>query len=80
MKIKKKENIFVRWNLFILKVKYAQRIDNLEQDKRIVSAFRYANNILKHSIEVKEITEEVGGIEFPIEFSLGGSESPIIIK
>lgn len=47
---------------------YAERIVILEQDKEIVSAFRYANNTLTHNSEVKEITEEVGGFEFPIEF------------
>lgn len=52
---------------------YAERVDVREQDKEIISAFRYANNSLKHSIEVKRITEEVGGFEFPIEFPF---ESP----
>lgn len=44
---------------------YAARIDVKEQNKEIISAFKYANNSLKHSIEVKKITEEVGGFEFP---------------
>ena len=39
-----------------------------------MSAFKYANNSLKHSIEVNKITEEVGGFEFPIEFPF---ESPV---
>lgn len=46
---------------------YAARIEVREQDKEIVSAFRFANNCLKHSIEMKRITEEVGGLEFPID-------------
>ena len=53
---------------------YAERIDVKEQDQGIMSAFKYANNSLKHSIEVNKITEEVGGFEFPIEFPF---ESPV---
>lgn len=57
---------------------YAERIVVREQDKEIISAFRYANNSLKHSIEVKRITEEVGGFEFPIEFPLEIPEREVI--
>lgn len=53
---------------------YAERIDIRKQDIGIISAFKYANNSLKHSIVVKKITEEAGGFEFPIEFPF---ESPV---
>lgn len=49
---------------------YADRIDIEEEDKGFLSAFRYANNSLKHSIEVKSITSQQGGITFPIHFPL----------
>lgn len=57
---------------------YTERVDVREQDKEIISAFRYANNSLKHSIEVKRITEEVGGFEFSIEFPFESSAREVI--
>lgn len=57
---------------------YAERVDVRKQDKEIISAFRYANNSLKHSIEVKRITEEIGGFEFPIEFPFESSAREVI--
>lgn len=49
---------------------YAERIDIKEEDKSLLSAFRYANNSLKHCVEVKSITKHQGGFTFPIHFSL----------
>lgn len=57
---------------------YAERITVKEQDKGIISAFRYANNCLKHSIEIKKITKEVGGFTFPIEFPFEGPKREVI--
>ena len=41
-----------------------------EEEKGLLSAFRYVNNSLKHSKEVVEITEQQGGVSFPISFPL----------
>ena len=41
-----------------------------EEEKGLLSAFRYVNNSLKHSKEVVEITEQQGGVSFPISFLL----------
>lgn len=49
---------------------YAERIDIREEDKSLLSAFRYANNSLKHCIEVKSITKQCGGLTFPMHFPL----------
>lgn len=49
-----------------------------KDDKEILDAFKYANNGLKHGIEIKEITEHVGGISFPIEFPLSMPERKIV--
>lgn len=57
---------------------YVERVDVRKQDKEIISAFRYSNNSLKHSIEVKRITEEIGGFEFPIEFPFESSAREVI--
>lgn len=49
---------------------YAERV-NMNQDyNQIFSAFRHVNNSLKHSCQIKEISEHKGGITFPIEFEL----------
>lgn len=42
---------------------YAERIS-------LLSAFRYANNSLKHCVEVKSITKHQGGLTFPTHFPL----------
>ena len=39
-------------------------------DKDTLDAFKYANNGLKHGIEVETITKPTGGITFPIQFPL----------
>lgn len=76
---KEKEEIFfavgtcLHWIL-----DFAARIDIKEQDRGIISAFKYANNSLKHSIKVMEITEEAGGFEFPIEFPFESPEREVI--
>lgn len=57
---------------------YAERVDVDESDKRFVSAFRYANNSLKHDITVLKITEHEGGIEFSISFPLEIPERQIV--
>lgn len=49
---------------------YADRVKIKKEDEKLVSAFRYANNSLKHCIEVKDITKQNGGFTFPIEFPL----------
>lgn len=48
----------------------AERCDFCETDKKRVSAFRHANNTLKHSLAVREIAKMQGGITFPIHFPL----------
>ena len=47
---------------------YAERIELDEKDKSLISAFRYANNSLKHCIEVKTIAAPRGGLVFPMHF------------
>lgn len=47
---------------------YAERIELYEKDKRLISAFKYANNSLKHCIEVKTIVAPRGGLVFPMHF------------
>lgn len=52
---------------------YAERININEEDKglkNLISAFRYANNSLKHNIEVTTIATQRGGMTFPIHFPL----------
>ncbi len=49
---------------------YADRVKIKKEDKKLLSAFRYANNSLKHCIEVKDITKQNGGFSFPIQFPL----------
>lgn len=49
---------------------YVERIELKEKDKSLISAFRYANNSLKHCIEVKTLTAPGGGSTFPIYFPL----------
>lgn len=57
---------------------YAERLDINENDKKQISAFRYANNSLKHCIEIKEISSQRGGITFPIVFPLVIPQKQII--
>lgn len=49
---------------------YADRVKIKKEDQKLVSAFRYANNSLKHCIEVKNITKQRGGFSFSIHFPL----------
>ena len=49
---------------------YAERIRSNDFDKDTLDAFKYANNGLKHGIEVETITKPTGGITFPIHFPL----------
>ena len=57
---------------------YADRVDIEKEHKKLLSAYRYANNSLKHCIEVKEITDQKGGIVFPIHFPIEISERIIV--
>lgn len=57
---------------------YAERIELDEKDKSLISAFRYANNSLKHCIEVKTIAAPRGGLVFPIHFPLAIPKRKII--
>lgn len=65
-------------------VDYAERVDkSIElktKDIKLLSAFRYVNNSLKHSIEVKEITKQSGGFLFPISFPLEIPERKVVWK
>lgn len=49
---------------------YAERVKVDEEEKGLLSAFRYINNSLKHSEKVVEITDQQGGFSFPISFPL----------
>ena len=49
---------------------YAERVEVEEEEKGLLSAFRYVNNSLKHSEKVVEITEQQGGSSFPISIPL----------
>lgn len=57
---------------------YAERLEINEEDKKYISAFRYINNSLKHGFEIKELTSQEGGLEFPIEFPLEIPEKQIV--
>lgn len=49
---------------------YAERVNVSEEDKKIISAFRFANNALKHDETLLEITEQIGGFTFPFSFPM----------
>ena len=49
---------------------YAERVEISEEDKKIISAFRFANNALKHDKALLEITEQTGGFSFPFSFPM----------
>lgn len=51
-------------------IDYAERVEVAEEDKKIISAFRFANNALKHDKALLEITEQTGGLSFPIRFPI----------
>lgn len=76
----KREIFFAVGTCLHLILDYAERVrvEANSQDKKIISAFRYANNSLKHSIEVKGITEEIGGFEFQIKFPFESSVREVI--
>lgn len=57
---------------------YADRVDIEKENKKLLSAFRYVNNSLKHCIEVKDITKQKGGIAFPIHFPIEIPERIIV--
>ncbi len=48
----------------------AERVEVSEDDKKYISAFRFANNALKHDKSLFEITEQTGGLRFPIRFPI----------
>ena len=49
---------------------YAERIRSNGLDKDMLDAFKYANNGLKHGIELETVTKSTGGMTFPIHFPL----------
>lgn len=49
---------------------FAERIDISEKDREYISAFRFANNALKHDRDLFNFTEKTGGMSFPIVFPL----------
>lgn len=57
---------------------YAERIELDEKDKSLISAFRYANNSLKHCIEVKTIVAPRDGLVFPMHFPLAIPKRKIV--
>lgn len=57
---------------------YAERVELNEKDKSLIAAFRYANNSLKHCIEVKTIATPRGGLVFPMHFPLAIPERKIV--
>ena len=65
-------------------VDYADRVNKRiklkTKDIKLLSSFRYANNSLKHSIEVKELTKQTGGFSFPISFPLKIPERKVVWK
>ena len=68
---KDKNELFLRvGNCLHSILDYAERVEVEEEEKGLLSAFRYVNNSLKHSKEVVEITEQQGGVSFPISFPL----------
>lgn len=46
-------------------VDYMERVNVSEEDAKWVSAFKYANNSLKHCKDLKMITNRKGGFIFP---------------
>lgn len=57
---------------------YAERSWVDEKDQALLSAFRFANNSLKHNIQIVEITKHEGGFTFPITFPLVMPEREIV--
>ena len=57
---------------------YAERSWVDEKGRSLISAFRFANNSLKHNIQVVEITKHEGGFSFPITFPLVMPEREIV--
>lgn len=48
----------------------AERVELTGEEGRYMSAFRFANNSLKHDAELFEMVVPTGGISFPIVFPL----------
>lgn len=58
---------------------YAARVEIDKEYTKVISAFRYINNGLKHSIMIKEISHDVGGISFSdFQFPLEIPERKVI--
>lgn len=57
---------------------YAERIKLDKKDESLISAFRYANNSLKHCIEIKTIVAPKSGLVFPMHFSLAIPKRKIV--
>lgn len=56
---------------------YTERIEISVKDRKLIAAFRFANNMLKHDVSLFELTEQTGGIKFPMEFPLEIEEKEI---
>lgn len=54
---------------------YAERIQSNDLDKDTLDVFKYANNGLKHGIELETVTRSTGGRIFSIHFLL---EIPVV--
>ena len=48
----------------------AERVELAGEEGHYMSAFRFANNVLKHDAELFEMVVSTGGISFPIVFPL----------
>lgn len=66
----RKELFYVIGTYLHAALDYAERVTIDGDYTQFVSAFRYVNNSLKHSIEVKELSKHRGGMTFPIHFPL----------
>ena len=49
---------------------FAERVKVPNADPKYISAFRFANNTLKHDSNLFEFTEQTGGFSFPMSFPL----------
>ena len=49
---------------------YAERVEVSEEKKKTISAFKFANNALKHDNTLIQIVEQTGGFSFPFSFPM----------
>ncbi len=57
---------------------YADRVKIKRKDIKLISAFKYANNSLKHCVEVRDLTKQRGGFSFPMHFELNIPKKEIV--